>query len=212
MTRNQCRWDTTSSRASASSVAMSAAFSAGGIQSVWRGSSSIAHHHIRHHSKAGIAVTTNIMCQPNALMAKPHKGLPRAMATGVPISTMLARARSSRVNHARISTTKPGSVPPSDRPSRNRLITSSVSLCTRAVVAEITAQPMPSIMRVRLALQTEARRPKGICSVRYPQKNTPVAKPIAVALRPSSARIAGNASAMLARSTCDMTSITSVTP
>jgi hypothetical protein len=47
------------------------------------------------------------------------------------------------------------------------------------------------------ALHTAARRPAGICKTMYPQKNMPVAKPIAEALIPSSPRMAGIAIAML---------------
>src|SRR5450756_888789 len=100
----------------------------------------MAHHHTRHQTSEGTAVTTNIQRQPTKLTASPHSALPIIKAIGVPSRARLARARSCWVNQARITTTTAGRMPPSDIPRTKRLMISCVSVCTSAVLAETIDQ------------------------------------------------------------------------
>ncbi len=78
--------------------------------------------------------------------------------------TVLARARSVRVNQWRIRTRVEVSTPPSATPSRKRLTISSFSVRTRAVDAEIAPHTSNRPKITHFALQTEESRPAGICN------------------------------------------------
>ena len=78
-------------------------------------------------------------------------------------NSVLARARSARVNHLRISTMVQVSTPPSNRPRMKRLAISWFSVRTNAVENDTTLQNSSRPRMTHFALHTEASRPAGIC-------------------------------------------------
>ena len=115
-------------------------------------------------TRPGAASTKNIVCQSKCASTMPEIGLAITLASGMLIrNSVLARARSPRVNHLRISTMVQVSTPPSNRPRMKRLAISSFSVCTKAVENDTTLQNSIRHRITHLALHTEASRPAGIC-------------------------------------------------